>query len=96
MPVIRPDHFSADVAKPRQRTGYVRMDTETFSELKTARAACPVAAKGQRTLVVSYAGALAKLVYRAPTDDGQRVDLYRCDLRDRTSGYVRSVVLPGP
>ena len=53
-------------------------------------------AKGQRTLVVAYAGALAELVYRTPTDDGQRVDLYRCELRDQTSGYVRSVVLPGP
>ena len=55
-----------------------------------------MAAKGERTLLVTYAGALAKLVYRTPTDDGQRVDLYRCEGRDDTSGYVRSVVLPSP
>ena len=96
LPVIRPGHFRADVAEPRKLTGATASDTYDLAERKALRAACPVAAKGERTLVVTYAGALAELVYRAPTDDGQRVDLYRCGDRDDTSGYVRSVVLPSP
>ena len=94
--MIRPDHFRADVAEPRRLARETTCGIYGLAKRKALRAACPVAAKGERTLVVTYAGALAELVYRAPTDDGQRVDLYRCGSRDDASGYVRSVVLPGP
>ena len=95
LPVIRPDHFRADVARPHQLAAETTADYSLAKRI-ALRASCPVAAKGERTLVVTYAGALAELIYRTPTDDGQRVDLYRCEGRDGTSGYVRSVVLPSP
>ena len=95
LPVIRPDHFRADVAKPHQLAAETTSDY-SLAKRMAVRAACPVAAKGERTLVVSYAGAVAELVYRAPTDDGQRVDLYRCGIRDDAAAFVRSVVLPSP
>ena len=93
LPEIRPGHFRADVAKPPQAASETTAD-QSLAKRMAVLAACPVAAKGERTLVVTYGGDLAELVYRAPTDDGQRVDLYRCVGRDDVSGYVRSVVLP--
>ena len=93
--MIRPDHFRADVAEPQRMAGETSADY-SMAKRMALRASCPVAAKAERTLVVTYAGALAELVYRPPTDDGQRVDLYRCEGRNDASGYVRSVVLPSP
>lgn len=46
---------------------------------------------GQRAVVL-YDGRPAVLVYRAPTADGQRVDLVRC----RGGAVLRSAVLPAP
>jgi hypothetical protein len=95
LPVIRPGHFRVDVANPHHLAAETTADY-SLAKRMAVRASCPVAAKGERTLVVTYAGALAELIYRTPTDDGQRVDLYRCESGDGTSGYVRSVVLPSP
>jgi hypothetical protein len=83
MPVIRPDHFRFDVADTARKTDYA-----------TGRVAadCRAPVKGERSLAVAYRGTLATLIYHAPQDDLQRVDLYRCD----PPGFVRSVVIPGP
>ena len=95
LPVVRPDHFRADVAEYRNLTRMTSAYVDGRAERKALGAGCPVAAKGERGVVVTYAGALAELVYRVPTDLGQRVDLYRCEGGDDT-GFVRSVVLPSP
>lgn len=85
LPVIRPDHFRFDVAGTARKSYYA-----TGTDAVAADCRAPVT--GERTLAVAYRGTLATLIYHAPEDDIQRVDLYRCD----PPGFVRSVVIPGP
>ena len=93
---VRPDHFSADVARAQRLTHRSpALDTRELQALKDARGKvdCTPGDWGSGTFVpVVYGGQRGVLAFRAVNGDTQVVDLFGCG----GSAVLRSITLPAP
>ncbi|GAA2141337.1 hypothetical protein GCM10009844_11730 [Nocardioides koreensis] len=93
---VRPDHFSADVARARQLThrsaAYYAPDVQALKDA-SGKIDCTPGDWGSGTFVpVVYDGHRGVLAFRAANGDTQVVDLFGCG----GSSVLRSITLPAP
>jgi hypothetical protein len=74
------------------RRDVIALDTDLVpvAEPSKRAGACLTPATEETAVAVTYDGAAATLLYRAPVGAKQRVDLYSC----RPPGFLRSVLIP--